>query len=407
MTLFGGLFGENRSIENPQVPISSSSILSWLLGPNSDVAGVKVGATTSLQMAAVWRAVNLLAGTAAALPLKAYKVGTQEPAPATLLANPHPDMTPFELWETVFVHLTLWGNAYLQKVRNGAGAVVELWPIHPSRISVGRVRPWDANPSGKIFAVDDNPGVPYTDREILHIPGLGYDGVCGVSPIRLAAQGIGFALAAEKYGAKLFSAGSLLSGVLQTEQRLQQPDADRLKANWKSKVSGLDNAHEIAVLDSGVKFQPVTMPNTDAQFIESRRFQISEVARWFGIPPHMLMDTDKSTSWGTGIEQQSIGFVVYTLRPWLARVEQRVTKEATPAGTYAKYKVEGLLRGDSTARANFYNVMRNIGAFSVNDILDLEDMPNIGPEGDTRLQPLNMAPLGSETANPGGTDAAA
>ena len=179
--------------------------------------------------------------------------------------------------------------------------------------------------------------------------------------------------------------------------------AELIKARWKRSVGGIGKAHDIAVLGAGATFQPVTMPNSDAQFIESRRFQIAEVGRWFGLPGHMLNDTEKSTTWGSGIEHMSIGFVVYTLRPtWLTRFEQRITKEATPPGVYAEYSVEGLLRGDSAARASFYRIMREVGAMSANDIREKENMPPVA-DGDTLLQPMNLEPLG--TVNDASTDA--
>jgi HK97 family phage portal protein len=160
------------------------------------------------------------------------------------------------------------------------------------------------------------------------------------------------------------------------------------------------------VLDSGASFKPITMPNTDAQFLESRQFQVVEVARMFGVPPFLLMSTEKSTSWGTGLEQQAQGWVTFDLAPtWLAPTEQRITKELLPADQYAKYALQGLLRGDSSSRATFYRAMRDIGAFSANDIRALEDMPPIvGPEGDAYLQPTYMAPLGSDPLDPDGPD---
>lgn len=397
-----GLFGlfERRGIENPAVPLTSATILEYLgSGMNSD-AGITVSESGSLAMSAVYRAVSLISGLGGALPLHAYNAGSKDPALSALLDNPHPDLTPYELWRMSYVHRGLWGNFYAQKVRTGSGQIQWLYPMTPSRMRVGKVRPSTANPSGKVFAFTDDDGVEQalTSREVLHIPGLGYDGVCGLSPVRLAAQGIGMALAAERYGAKLFGSGNLLSGLLKTSQRLEQPQAEALQARWKAKMSGLNSAHDVAVLDSGAEFQSLTMPNDEAQLLESRRFQVSEIARFFGVPPFLLMETERSTSWGTGLEQQALGFVKFDLHPqWLAPTEQRVTRELLPAGKYAKYKVEGLLRGDSAGRAAFYNIMRNLGAMNADEIRDLEDMPPIpGGEGQKYLQPMNMAPLGSE-----------
>ncbi|MEU9793824.1 phage portal protein [Streptomyces sparsogenes] len=401
MSLFG-LF-ERRSVENPAVPLTSTSLATLLGGAPGD-AGVRVTETSALHMPAVWRAVAVVANVSAALPLHTYAAGTKDRTSVALLEDPHPELTRFELWRLVYVHRLLWGNAYVQKVRNGGGEILQLWPIRPDRVRVDREAPSASNPGGKVFWVKDDRGVVQrlTSREILHLPALGYDGVTGCSPIRAAAEGIGLGLAAEKAAAKLYGSGNMISGVLQTEQRLTQEQAEQLKANWKAKLGGHQSAHDIAVLDSGASFHPVTMPYKDSQFLESRQFQVTEVARMFGVPLFLLMETQKSTSWGTGLEQQAQGFVTWDLAPtWLTPTEQRVTKELLPADQYAKYQLGGLLRGDSTARATFYRAMRDTGAFSADDIRDLEDLTPIGgAEGAMHLQPLSMAPLGTDPTKP-------
>lgn len=397
MSLFG-LFENRASLENPATPLTDASLAELLGGGTPLEAGVAVTETGALRMPAVWRAVSVVANVSAALPLHTYTVGTKDKVSVDLLENPHPELTRFELWRLVYVHRLLWGNAYLQKITNGAGAVVQLWPVRPDRVQVDRERPDENNPSGKVFWIqaEDGARVRRTPKEILHLPALGYDGVTGCSPIRAAAQGIGLGIAAERSAAKLYGSGNMISGVLQTEQRLNAEQAAALKATWRSKMGGSQAAHDVAVLDSGASFQPVAMPYKDSQFLESRMFQVTEVARMFGVPPFLLMATEKSTSWGTGLEQQAQGFVTWDLAPtWLTPTEQRVTKELLPKTVYAKYALGGLLRGDSSARATFYRAMRDSGAYSANDILALEDLPPIaGPEGDMRLQPLYMAPLG-------------
>lgn len=397
MPLLRSLF-ERRSHENPARPLTDASLID-ILGDGTAHAGVSVTAKSALGIPTVWRCVNIVAGTGASLPLKTYQRNTRTPVDYDVLDTPHPDMTSFELWEWAFVSLLLWGNAYFRKVYDGLGFVRELWPILPNTVQVGRVEPFVGNPSGKMFQVSHESGVhAWTPHEVLHLPGLGYDGVCGVSPLRIARQGWGLALAAEEFGARFFGSGSLLGGVLQTEQRLDQPAADALKARWKSKMTGIDKAHDVAVLDSGATFQQVGIPPGDAQFIESRTFQVEEIARWFGVPPHMAGAVTKSTSWGTGIEQQSIGFVVYGLRSsWLTRIEQRVTKELLRSTDYARFNVEGLLRGDSKARSEFYRTMREIGVFNVDEIRDLEEREPL-PDGlgQGYLQPMNFEPLGTE-----------
>ncbi|MEV3946981.1 phage portal protein [Streptomyces halstedii] len=397
MSLFG-LFEHRASLENPATPLTDSSLLDWMGGAPTD-AGVPVSERSSLHTPAVWRAVALIAGVSAALPLHTYKTGTKDRADSPLLGDPHPELTPLELWRLAYVHRVLWGNSYLQKVRAPSGQVKELWPIGPDRVDVKLVKPDGDVPGGKRFFVTDDWGVLHalTSRDVMHIPGLGYDGLKGLSPVALAAQGISLAQAAEKGAARLFGRGNLMSGVLQTEQRLTPEQAKVLKAGWRAKIGGIENAHEIAVLDSGASFKPVTMPLKDSQFLESREFQITEISRMFGVPPFLLMATEKSTSWGTGLEQQAQGFVTWDLAPtWLAPTEQRITKELLPAGKeYAKYQLGGLLRGDSASRATFYRAMRDTGVMSANDIRGLEDMPPIaGPEGDVYLQPTYMAPLG-------------
>jgi HK97 family phage portal protein len=386
------------SIESPAVPISSSAILDFIGSGTSTNAGVAVSETSALGMTAVWRAVNLISGVCAGLPLHAYKATDDEDvrermprtsAAARLLADPHPDMTSLEFWETVYAHICLWGNAYIRMLRNQNGQIVELWPIHPGRVRVGR----ESENGTKVYCIDGGE-TEHTDATILHIPGFGYDGVCGVSPIRFARQAIAMGLAAEQYGGALFGNGSLASGILQTEQRLEQDDANRLKKRWRDKATGLNNAHDVVVLDSGAKFQQLSIPPQDAQFIESRRFQIVEVARLYGIPPHMMMETDKSTSWGTGIEQQAIGFNVYDLKRYYQRVEQRLTRIIRPANAYASYNVEGLLRGDSITRADFYGKMFHLGALSTNEIRRKENLPSV-EGGDTRYRELNLGELGA------------
>lgn len=385
------------SIEDPGLPLTSAALAEVLSFGTVD-SGVTVTPTSALSHGPVWRAVALISGLGGALPIHVFRRGSYELLPSLILDDPHPDLTPLEFWRLTYVHRCMWGNFYGQKIRNGAGQITWIYPIRPERVRVAKVAPTAANPSGKLFEVTLDTGEyeVLTPADIFHLPGLGYDGVCGVSPIRAARQAIGLGLAAEKYGARLFGSGSLLSGILQTEQRLDPDAAERLKTRWREKIAGIDNSHDVAVLDAGASFQPLTMPNDDAQFIESRRFQVPEVARFFGVPAFLLGETEKSTSWGTGLEQQARGFVTFDLSPsWLQPTEQRITKELLlPRDRYAKYNVEGLLRGDSAARAAFYTAMRQVGALSANEIRELEDRaPRAG--ADDLLQPLNMAPLGS------------
>lgn len=410
---------ESRAnVESPTYPLTSTTLVDLLTGPKTN-SGVVVTEPRSLGLSAVYRAVALLSGTMAGLPFKAYRDlddDTREPVRPTprLMAEPHPDLTDFEWRELLFVHQLLWGNAYVRKLRDQNGIVRELWLIEPGRVMVGR-----ASDGHKVYAVDAtdlsgnqvrdlrDPNVrPYTDLEILHFPLLGYDGIKGLSPIQAHRRGIGLAIAAEEYGERLYGSGSMLSGILSTEAKISTKDADDIKERWKAQHAGVDNAHDIAVLGAGTKFQPISMPPQDAQFIESRRFQVAEVARIYGVPPHLLMDTERSTSWGTGIETQTTGLVVFTMGAHLTRFERRYSRALLPRPQYAKFTTAGLTRGDIATRMNSYATGRQWGWFSVNDIRRLEDMPPV-EGGDEYLQPLNMVPLGTDTTPQPAPDAPA
>lgn len=396
MTVFGRVRSARNAIEaeNPALPLTDTRLLE-MLGIEKSFSGKDVNEITALGLPAVWRAMQVSCNVPAALPLHPYRPVENGRVKASghaarLLDDPHPDMTPFELWQTAYFHKRAWGNAYLRKLRNPLGQIQELWPIYPRRVKVGR----ESEGGRKVYAIDGGREV-LSDDEILHLPGLGYDGICGVSPIRAARESIGMGLAAQEYGARLFGSGSLATGVLQTEQRLTQRQADQLAQRWKSKRTGLESAHGTVVLDKGATFHQLSINPDDAQFLESRRFQVVEVCRWFGLPPFLMFETEKSTSWGTGLEQQALGWVKFDLGPELIAVEQRITKHVLkPTPVYAKYALEGLLRGDSEARAKFYRAMWDIGAYSTNDVLELEDRQPV-EGGDVRYRPLNMGELGT------------
>ncbi len=397
-SLLGGrrsVTGSEGSLENPRTRLTVQSLLSLIGGGTRSLAGVHVTPKKAMGLTAVWRAVSLLSGTQAALPLHTYRTdagGTRTRVQVRALLQPHPEMTAFELWEWALVSRHLWGNAYLQKAEDGFG-IKHLLPLDPDCVRVGRVAPTALNPTGKVFEVrQDDQTYAWTSREVLHIPGLGYDGVCGASPIRVASQALGLGLAAEEYGARFFGNGSLLAGVLQTEQRLEQKDAEALHKRWTAKVAGLDKAHDVVVLGNGTKFQPIGIPPRDAAFLESRTFAVADAARLYGLPPHMLGETQKSTSYGSGIEHQGIQLVVYTLRPDLTRFEQRITRELCPTGVHAEYAVEGLLRGDSKARAAFYqSAIAGGGWMTRNEARAKENLPPL----DGLDEPL--VPSGAQT----------
>lgn len=387
---------EVRGLNDAVIPLTSASLVDWLTGTVND-SGVKVTEKSAYTMPAVYRSISLISGACAALPLWSYDRAAQlTKVPAPILEQPCVGVTSFEFWEHVYTCLLTWGNFYSWKRPDTLGRLASLVPIPSSSVKVGThpkmVSP--ENPTGKLFQIsmDGGGAVTATPNEVFHIPGMGYDGLTGVSPLRLAAQGIGLALSAEKYSAKQFSNGSLMAGILQTEQRITPEQAEELAARWRSKVAGIARAHDIVALGAGATFKPIQFPNTDLQMIENRKFQIVEIARIFGIPPHMIGDVEKSTSWGTGIEQQSIGFVTYTLKSWLTRTEQRLSLDVLPSGQFAKYDLNNLMRGDSTSRSAYYTAMRNLGVLNADEIREEEGRsPLPDGAGQTYLTPLNMA----------------
>jgi HK97 family phage portal protein len=296
-------------------------------------------------------------------------------------------------------HLLLWGNAYAQIIRNGKGEVIALYPLMPNRMRVDRDTRGNLYYSYTRYS-DEAPtlnGITVTLRpsDVLHIPGLGFDGLVGYSPIAMAKNAIGLAMATEEYGAKFFANGAAPGGVLEHPGTIKDPQ--KIKDSWNTAYQGSGNAHKVAVLEEGMKFQSIGIPPEQAQFLETRKFQINEIARIFRVPPHMVGDLEKSSF--SNIEQQSLEFVKYTLNPWVIRWEQSLQQSlilpSEKTSLFIKFNVDGLLRGDYQSRMNGYSVGRQNGWMSANDIRELEDMNRIPAEegGDLYLVNGNMLPL--------------
>lgn len=372
--ILGRLF-ERRSLEGPY-PITGQRIIEAFGGPEVH-AGVNVSETSALTFSAVYRAVALISGSIAALPIRVYREkpdGRVELDQPWFAQEPYPDVTPFEFWEWVYVCLLLNGNAFLLKIRNQTGdQILRLLPVSPWSVSVEKTRSTGLNPSGKLYKVQ-GVGAPYTPWEMLHIPGLGYDGLRGMSPIGAARQAVGVGLAAEEFGARFFGSGALMGGVLQTDQEITEDAAEALKRRWKSKIAGVARAHEIAILDRGAKFERVGIPPEDGQFLQTRQFQVQEIARYYGVPLHLLMDAGATSNWGTGVEQHGNQFVRYTLRSWMTRVEQRISSHLLPRKQYAEFVADGLLRGDTLQRYQSYAIGLEKGFLTVDDIRDWEGL---------------------------------
>ena len=385
-----------RSIENPQVPISSKTIGS-IFG-ESNAAGVPVSEARAYGLTAYYRAISLISSTLGSLPLKVYDHDTRAQATqdVKVLRYPNPAQTRFEFWQTMYANALTWGNAFAIKTVTGPNRIVtQLTPVHPSKVLVEMVLPTDENPSGKLFHIETKFGRQTgTPESVFHLPYLAVDGYEGLRPLLLSRQVLGVALAAEQTAAGFYANGSLLSGVLETDAKLDAEQAGRLKAGWRQRISGARNAGDIAVLDAGAKFRPISIPPEDAELLASRQFGVTEIARLFGIPPHLLGDVSGSTSWGSGIEQQFIGWVQTSLGGWITLAEQRINRELMPGGEdsplYAEYTLEGLLRGDSASRAEFYSKAIQWGWMNRNEVRVRENMQP-ADELDGFLTPMNMA----------------
>ena len=375
-----------------------NSTYSFFFG--STTSGKTVNERTALQTTAVYACVRILSETLASLPLHMYRhtdSGKEKATSNTLYRllhdEPNPEMTSFVFRETLMSHLLLWGNAYAQIIRDGSGKVVALYPLLPDRMEVDRTA------TGELFYEyqSDKGKVVLRKEEVLHIPGLGFDGVKGQSPIAMAKNAIGMAIATEEYGAKFFSNGANPGGVLEHPGVVKDPK--RVRDSWNAVYQGSSNAHRVAVLEEGMKFTPIGIPPEQAQFIATRKFQLNEIARIFRIPPHMIGDLEKSSF--SNIEQQSLEFVKYTLDPWVVRWEMALQKSLLTLSEkeeyFFKFNVDSLLRGDYQSRMNGYAIGIQNGFLSSNDVRRLEDMNDIPDElgGNLYRTNGNMVPLTS------------
>lgn len=395
------LFGFGQARDKP-VDKAADAGYSFLFGRTT--SGKPVNERTALQTTAVYACVRILAEAVASLPLHVYeyqddggkKLVHDHPLYYLLHDEPNPEMTSFVFRETLMSHLLIWGNAYAQIIRDGAGRVLGLYPLLPDKMDVQR------DDKGNIYYVysrnsDENPmfkeygNIKLKAEDVLHIPGLGFDGLIGYSPIAMAKNAVGMTLACEEYGASFFANGANPGGVLEHPGVLKDPS--KVRESWNSVYRGVSNAHKIAVLEEGMKYQQIGIPPEEAQFLETRKFQINEIARLYRIPPHMVGDLDKSSF--SNIEQQSLEFVKYTLDPWVIRWEQSLQRSLLLPGEKGKYfiklNVDGLLRGDYQSRMNGYAVGRQNGWFSANDIREMENMNPIPDEEGGNLYLINGA----------------
>ncbi len=356
-------------------------------------SGERVDERSAMQIATVYACVRLLAESVACLPLHLYRYTDEDSGKEKAIDHPlykvlyrqsNPEMTSFSFREAMMTHLLLWGNAYAQIVRDGSTGVLGLYPLLPENVEV------DRKENGDLYYIyhaytDEKPGengqdIYFERDEILHIPGLGFNGLVGFSPIAMMKNALGTTLAVEKYGAAFFRNGAQPSGVLEHPGVLKDPE--KIRRNWSAVYGGSGNAHKVAVLEEGMQYKPISLPPEDSQFLSTREFGVEEIARIFRIPPHMIQDLRHATF--SNIEHQSIDFVQHTLMPWLIRFEQAIIKdvllEEEQEEYFPKFNVDGLLRGDYKSRMEGYAIGLSNGWMTPNDIRRLENLDPIPQE---------------------------
>lgn len=368
-------------------------------------SGKSVTAKTAIQVSTVYACIRVIAETIASLPLHVYEAtdkgnvkAIQHPLYRLLHDEPNSEMTSFIWRETMLTHLLLHGNSYSQIVRNGRGHILGLYPLLPDRMQV------DRDSSGTLtytYTTTEGRTVKLDPGDVLHIPGLGFDGVLGYSPIALEKNAIGLGIAAEEYGSKFFAHGANPSGVLTHPNTVKDPS--KLRESWNNAYGGSANSGKVAILEEGMKFERISLPNNEAQFLETRKFQVAEICRIFRVPPHLVADLEHATF--SNIEHQSISFAVHTIRPWLVRIEQALARqlfsEKEKGHFYAQFNMDGLMRGDYKSRMEGYAIARQNGWMSANDIRELENLNPIADAegGNAYLVNGNMIPITAAMAD--------
>lgn len=376
----------------------SDELVEVLTGGNSTYSGQRVTADSALRVAAVYACVRVLADTMAALPFNLYRrtdhgreIAREHPLHLILHTLPNEEMTAMDLRVQIMASLLLRGNSFNEVYRTRAGSVGEVIPLPADKIRVSR----SARTKRLVFELHDGDVRVIPNKRMWRVAGLGTNGIIGLSPVGLMRESIGIAMATEEHAARMFSNGAKPGGILEHPGQLS-PDAQKLLIeSWNQAYQGTKNVNKVAVLQEGMKWHQIGMTAEDAQFIESRKYERSQIAGIFGVPPHMIADLEKATF--SNIEHQSIQFVVFSLLPWMRRIEQTVTRDlllpSERAEYYAEHNAEGLLRGDSQARSEFYKNLFNTGAISINDLRRLENMNGIGEQGDHHWLQLNLAPI--------------
>ncbi|WIX34139.1 phage portal protein [Salinicola sp. JS01] len=401
-----GLLSATRNWIGKTIRLTDGAFWASYYGGES-VTGKSVTAQTALQLSAVWSCVRLLSETVATLPLGVYerdnaggkKARRDHPLYALLHDQPHANLTSVEWLEVVIAHIALWGNHYSRIDRNGAGIIVALEPLNPEHMN----DPEPDDEGNLLFVYNgENGGETLTERDVFHVKGFGVNGRVGLSVIGFARNSMGIAMATDEAAGKTFANGMQTAGFVQADKVLNKEQRDKFNAAL-NEFTGSQNAGKTMLLEGGFTYQPLSLNPEDAQMLLSRGFNIEEICRWFRVPPWMIGHTEKTTSWGTGLEQQNIAFLTYALRPYLTRIEQAVKRQLmtrTERRTlFAEFNLEGLLRADSAGRAALYASFAQNGINTRNEIRARENLPPVegGDVLTVQSNLISLAMLGQST----------
>jgi HK97 family phage portal protein len=385
------------TIEDPGVPINAKNIVEVFGGAESR-SGIQVDENVALTFSAVYACVRILSETLASLPLNIYKqsgssksIDPEHPLQRLLHDEPCEMYTSFDWRQLMMASVLLWGNGYSKIIRDKKYRPMWLDFIHPSIVEPFQVIRNDKTKTlrYKIKTLGKEEFIEAAD--MVHFKGISFDGIKGKSPIEISQDSIGLGLAAERFGSEFFANGASFNGLLSTDQAIKKDQLDLVADSWKKRYTGEGNRWKTPVLPFGFKYNMVGIPPEQAQYIASRKFQIEEVSRIYGVPLHLINDLDRASF--NNIEHQGIAFVTYTMRQWCVRLEQelnrKLLREDEKGTYYTRFNLEGLLRGDSAARAAFYNTTVTLGVLTRNEVRELEDRNPL--EGlDEPLTPLNL-----------------
>lgn len=395
-------------------------LVDWFAGGRADTnAGPVVTVSSAMQMVAVYSCIDILSRTVGSLPLYLYRrlegggkeLARKHPLFSLMRRQPNPEMTAMRYRSTLQGHLASWGNCHSYIDWAGNGYPKALWPIRPDRVDIQRVkgqlayRYYPGSDDKKVVE-----GFEIPRENMLHIPGFGFDGMVGYSPLSLAREAIGLGLATEEFGARYFGSGTHPGMIVEHPQSLSATAHSNLKKSLAETYSGLGNAHRLMLLEEGMKASPIAINPQDSQFLETRKFQINEICRLFHVPPHMLADVEKSTSWGSGIEEQNIGFITHTMRPWFVLWEEELGRvlllDREKDEFFFEFDMMALLRGDSVKRWTAYIMGKRNGILNADEIRGWENLNpipgDLGKEYIVEKNMIGLSDLGADVVPPAG-----